>query len=111
MVLEFSDLNQYPFQSLAVFTHWVTFSIRALSPVPSVFLTPRSRMEGGCPFLLGKRMLMGHSAELNQAFSPSTTSPSLLSGCGGQALEPALQPLWGGGLAKPLLYSLFYLAF
>ena len=54
---------------------------------------------------------MGHSAELNQAFSPSTTSPSLLSGCGGQALEPALQPLWGGGLAKPLLYSLFYLAF
>ena len=55
-------------------------------------------------------MLTGHLAELNQAISLSTTSPSLLSRWGGQALEPALQPLWGG-LAKPLLHSLFYLAF
>ena len=45
-------------------------------------------------------MLTGHSAELNQAISLSTTSPSLLSWYGGQALEPALQPPVGGGSCK-----------
>ena len=100
VILEFSDLNQHPLQSLVLFTHWVTFSIRALSPVPSVFLTPRSRVEGGCPFLLGKGMLTDHSAELNQDVSPVHHLPqpavlgvrglwSQLSGpCGGSCEAP-----------------------